>query len=127
MMMDHVTRKVHKRREYLARSEEALRVLVTLLRRPLLKRPATRPPTQPMDMEEEVALAIIALSRIVECGVLEPLLRLRGVEAALARVVWHPAPLPPVWHDTWKRFTGPESGHVDWKLSNRKEQWNVSI
>ena len=68
MMMDHVTRKVHKRREYLARSEEALRVLVTLLRRPLLKRPATRPPTQPMDMEEEVALAIIACAVVVACA-----------------------------------------------------------
>lgn len=103
-----------------------MRVLVTLLKRPLLKHTTPRAPTQctdleeklaSKDLEEEVALAIIALARMMECGVLQPLMRLRGVEAALARVVSHPAPPPLVWQETWHRFTGPESGNIDWKLS----------
>jgi hypothetical protein len=111
-------------------------VLVTLLKRPLLKHATPRAPTQctdpeeefaSKDLEEEVSLAIIALARLMECGVLQPWMRLRGVQAALTRVVSHPAPPPLVWQETWQRFTGPESGNIDWKLSiHFHRSWSLS-
>ena len=111
-------------------------MLVTLLKRPLLKHATPRAPTQctdpeeefaSKDLEEEVSLAIIALARLMECGVLQPWMRLRGVQAALTRVVSHPAPPPLVWQETWQRFTGPESGNIDWKLSiHFHRSWSLS-